>query len=107
MHHLKHIALINNLLNNISIRVVNLGCWEIFDQQSHFYRDSVLGSQSALRVSLEAGVTAGWEHYTGLNGLNIGIDTFGESAPGNEVAEHFGITPDKVENKILDHLKLK
>ena len=38
----------------------------------------------------------GWEHYTGLNGLNIGINTFGESAPGNDVARHFSITPEAV-----------
>jgi transketolase len=82
------------------VRVVNMGCWELFDEQSLEYRQSVLGDESALRVSIEAGVTLGWEHYTGLNGLNIGINTFGESAPGGEVADHFGITPGKVADKI-------
>ena len=82
-----------------------MACWELFDEQSQDYRDSVLDNNSALRVSIEAGITLGWEHYTGLNGLNIGIDTFGESAPGNEVADHFGLTPDKCIDLILAKLK--
>ena len=86
------------------VRVVNMGCWELFDEQSLEYRQSVLGDESALRVSIEAGVTLGWEHYTGLNGLNIGINTFGESAPGGEVADHFGITPEKVADKIQKYI---
>ena len=86
------------------VRVVNIGCWELFDEQSLEYRQSVLGDESALRVSIEAGVTLGWEHYTGLNGLNIGINTFGESAPGGEVADHFGITPEKVADKIQKYI---
>ena len=86
------------------VRVVNMGCWELFDEQSLEYRQSVLGDDSALRVSIEAGVTLGWEHYTGLNGLNIGINTFGESAPGGEVADHFGITPEKVADKIQKYI---
>ncbi len=88
------------------VRVVNMGCWELFDEQSLEYRQSVLGDDSALRVSIEAGVTLGWEHYTGLNGLNIGINTFGESAPGGEVADHFGITPEKVADKIQKYINL-
>ena len=94
------------ILNDINVRVVNLGCWELFDEQPHIYHQEILGNQSALRVSIEAGITIGWEHYTGLDGLNIGIDTFGESAPGNEVADHFGLVPEKVADRIRNHLKL-
>ena len=65
-----------------------------------------MGPQSAQRVSIEAGITIGWEHYTGLNGLNIGIDTFGKSARGDEVADHFGLIPKKAADKIRNHLKL-
>jgi len=93
-----------DLLVNCKVRVVNIGCWELFDEQSEEYRQAVLGDDSALRVSIEAGVTLGWEHYTGINGLNIGIDSFGESAPGGEVADHFGITPEKVVEKIQKRL---
>jgi transketolase len=94
------------LLKKIKVRVVNLPCWEIFDEQSEDYRQRVLGSPSALRVSIEAGITRGWEHYTGLNGLNLGINTFGESAPGKEVASHFGLTPKIVTERILQRLDL-
>ena len=84
------------LLKDVQVRVVNLPCWKIFDEQDDNYRQEVLGPESALRVSVEAGITMGWEHYTGLNGLNIGINTFGESAPGNDVARYFSITPEAV-----------
>ena len=93
-----------DLLVNCNVRVINIGCWELFDEQSVKYRQAVLGNNSALRVSIEAGVTLGWEHYTGINGLNIGIDSFGESAPGGEVADHFGITPEKVVGEIQKRL---
>jgi len=93
-----------DLLVNCKVRVVNIGSWELFDEQSEEYRQAVLGDDSTLRVSIEAGVTLGWEHYTGINGLNIGIDSFGESAPGGEVANHFGITPEKVVEKIQKRL---
>ena len=91
---------VKNILNNLNVRVVNLGCWELFEEQSDEYRQDILGDQSILRVSIEAGVTTGWEKYTGLNGINIGINNFGESAPGDQVAEHFGLNPDKIASKI-------
>lgn len=97
---------VRKILKDVRVRVVNLGCWEIFDEQSEDYRNKVLGPQSVPRVSIEAGITTGWEHYTGLNGINIGINTFGESAPGNEVAEHFGIIPEKIADRIRNQLKL-
>ena len=62
-------------------------------------------SDQTLLVSVEAGITDGWQKYTGRNGLNIGINTFGESAPGAEVAEHFGITTQNIYNKIRERLK--
>ncbi len=86
------------------VRVVNIPCWELFDEQPEDYRISVLGPDSALKVSLEAGITLGWEHYTGIGGLNIGIDSFGESAPGGEVARHFGLTAESVVNKIQKYI---
>ena len=95
---------VGELLQNKNVRVVNLSCWELFDEQSEEYRQSVLGSESALRVSIEAAITTGWEHYTGLNGLNIGINTFGKSAPGGDVADYFGITPEKAADCIRKYL---
>ncbi len=92
------------MFDDHEVRVVNLPCWELFDEQSDEYRQSVLGPLSSLRVSIEAGITNGWEHYTGLNGLNLGVDTFGESAPGKDVAEYFGLTPKKVFSSIKNKL---
>ena len=93
-------------LPDLNIKVVNLGCWELFEEQDEKYKQDVLScTDAALLVSLEAGITSGWQKYTGRNGLNIGIDTFGESAPGNDVADHFGLTPDKVKKIIMNKLE--
>ncbi|MBT5955471.1 MAG: transketolase [Candidatus Marinimicrobia bacterium] len=91
-------------LSEYNIRVVNLGCWELFDDQDEEYKASILGSDDSLLVSIEAGVTHGWERFTGRNGLNIGINTFGESAPGKVVADHFGLTPEKIVTKIQERI---
>ena len=73
-----------------------------------FYKNEVLKSKdSTLIVSIEAGITDGWQKYTGRNGLNIGINTFGESAPGAEVANHFGLTVDNLYNQIIKRLESK
>ena len=91
-----------DLLLDYSVKVVNISCWELFEEQNSEYKAKVLNSKNdSLLVSIEAGITDGWQKYTGRNGLNIGINTFGESAPGAEVAEHFGITPKKIYDKIL------
>jgi transketolase len=92
------------LLSEKQVRVVNLGCWKLFEEQSADYKESVLGRNSGFRVSIEAGITMGWERYTGINGLNIGIDTFGESAPGDVLADYFGLTPEKVAQKIASEI---
>ena len=93
-------------LSNYKVKVVNLACWELFEEQDVEYKNEVLKSKNnSLLVSIEAGITDGWQKYTGRNGLNIGIDNFGESAPGAEVANHFGLTPDKIYNKILNRMK--
>tara|TARA_Y100001970_G_scaffold50742_1_gene64216 strand:+ start:27335 stop:29323 length:1989 start_codon:yes stop_codon:yes gene_type:complete len=95
-------------LSDFNIKVVNLVCWELFDEQNTDYKNKVLEcNDSTLIVSVEAGITNGWQKYTGRNGLNIGIDTFGESAPGKEVANHFGLSPDKVYVTIANKLKEK
>ena len=95
------------LLNDFNVKVVNLCCWELFEEQDLNYKKSVLKCDSkTLLVSIESGTTDGWQKYTGRFGLNIGINTFGESGPGADVAEHFGITPDNIHNKILKKLDL-
>lgn len=88
------------LLHEFNIRVINLPCWELFDEQPEEYKSSIMNHENAFLVSVESGITAGWEKYTGRFGLNIGINRFGESAPGSDVADFFGFTPKKVADKI-------
>ena len=90
----------DSLKDKMNIRVVNFGCWELFDMQSEEYKSKILYN-SSFKVSVEAGVTQGWQKYTGNRALNIGIDRFGESAPGKDVAKHLGIDAISVKNKIL------
>ena len=93
------------LSDKYKVKVVNLCCWELFEEQEKSYKKSVLDCTSdTLLVSIESGITDGWQKFTGRFGLNIGINSFGESGPGAEVAEHFGITPDSIFNKIIKKL---
>lgn len=80
----------------ISVRVVSLPSWELFDSQSEDYRDKVLPPEIKARVAVEAGIKLGWERYVGQTGIIIGLDDFGASAPGNVLYEKFGITADRV-----------
>jgi transketolase len=82
--------------NGIKTRVVSLPSWEIFDRQPHEYRDSVLPPTVTARIAVEAGIKLGWEHYVGLSGKIIGMETFGASAPGPVLYEKFGFTADKI-----------
>ena len=88
----------------VSARVVSMPSWEIFDAQEREYKDSVLLPNVETRVSVEAGVTIGWERYVGFKGTSVGIDRFGASAPGETVLERLGITPEKVANEALELL---
>ncbi len=92
-------------MNDKRVRVVSMPCWELFDAQPKEYRDSIIPSRGAMKISFEAGITLGWERYIGPNGLSIGLDRFGASAPGKDLAEEFGFTPQKVSEKIINHLK--
>ncbi len=80
-------------------RVVSMPCVEVFMEQSAEYRNSVI-PPNAKKVSVEAGVTTGWERFVGLDGLTIGIDHYGASAPGEILAEKFGFTAEAVKAKI-------
>jgi transketolase len=78
------------------VRVVSMVCWEIFQDQDEAYRESVLPKAVKKRISVEAGVTFGWCRYVGDEGIAIGIDTFGASAPGPVCMERFGFTVENV-----------
>ena len=69
--------------------------------QSADYKSNIIHDES-FKVSIEAGITQGWEKYTGnRNALNIGINRFGESAPGKEVADFFGLNIEVIKEKII------
>jgi transketolase len=80
---------------NVAVRVVSMPSTSVFDRQDAAYRESVL-PRGLPRMAVEAGVTDGWRKYVGLEGAVVGIDRFGESAPGGELFKHFGFTPEKV-----------
>ena len=92
-------------MNDKRIRIVSMPCWEIFEGQSDEYKISLIPNRGAMKISMEAGITHGWEKYIGPNGLSIGINHFGASAPGKNLAQEFGFTAEQVEVKIRDHLK--
>jgi len=77
-------------------RVVSLPCFSRFEAQTQAYRDNVLPPTCTRRLSIEAGVTLGWSKWVGDRGRALGIDHFGESAPGNLLFEKFGMTKDAI-----------
>ena len=78
------------------VRVVSLVCWELFEEQSIEYRESVFPSEVTSRISIEAGVTLGWEKYIGPKGKAIGINHFGSSAPAEKIYKELGLTVENV-----------
>jgi transketolase len=88
----------------VDARVVSMPSWEIFDAQDQDYKDSVLPPAVETRVSVEAGITSGWERYIGFKGASVGINRFGASAPGEKVLQELGITPENVANATLELL---
>jgi transketolase len=86
------------------VRVVSMPCWELFEAQDQAYRDSVLPPSVTARVSVEAGITLGWERWIGSAGASVGIDRFGASAPGGTVMSELGITPEAVADAARDLL---
>ena len=78
----------------IQARVVSMPCAEVFDRQPLEWREAVLPSWCRKRVAVEAGVTGYWRKYVGLDGAVVGIDTFGASAPADQLYHFFGITVD-------------
>jgi transketolase len=87
--------------DGISARVVSLPCWELFEAQDEHYRSETLGTSP--RVAIEAASPFGWERMVG-EGLIIGIDHFGASAPDTVIAEKLGFTGPAVAGKVRDHL---
>jgi transketolase len=80
----------------IRSRVVSMPSWEIFDDQTQKYKDSVLPPTVKARVAIEQASTFGWERFVGSSGRMIGMKTFGASAPLKELQQKFGFEPDRV-----------
>ncbi|HEY2798857.1 MAG TPA: transketolase [Thermoanaerobaculia bacterium] len=91
--------------DGIPTRVVSMPCWEFFDEQPHAYREEVLPPAVTARLSIEAGVTLGWQKYVGDRGGSIGVDRFGASAPGEVVMKHLGFTVEHVVERAKGLLK--
>ena len=84
----------------IAVRVVSLPSWEIFEQQPREYKESVLPG-GIPRIAIEAGVTLGWERYTGRRDAIVGLDRFGASAPGGTAYAKLGFNVERVVEKAL------
>jgi transketolase len=80
----------------IKVRVVSMPSWELFEHQSAEYRNSVLPFEVKARMSIEQSSTIGWERYVGLDGVSIGMKTFGASAPLKELQKKFGFTAENI-----------
>ena len=87
----------------VKAAVVSMPCWELFETQPTAYRADVLGS--APRVGVEAAVRLGWDRWIGEHGAFIGMSGFGASAPGPDLYDHFGITPEAVAAAAIVHLE--
>ncbi|WP_428612593.1 transketolase-like TK C-terminal-containing protein, partial [Pseudoalteromonas sp.] len=81
------------------VRVVSMPSTDLFDEQDAAYKESVLPASVTRRVAIEAGIADYWYKYVGLNGAVVGMTTFGESAPADELFKHFGFTVENIVNK--------
>ena len=83
----------------IDARVVSMPSFELFDEQSEEYKESVLPSAVRARVAVEAAASFGWHKYVGIDGTCVCIDTFGASAPAKLLFKHYGFTAENVAEK--------
>jgi transketolase len=88
---------------SIYSKVISMPCQELFDQQSKDYKNKIL-NETELVVSIEASETDYWKKYTGLNGLNFGINDFGKSAPYKEIYKHFKLSTEDIIKEIRKKL---
>ncbi len=88
---------------NIYSKVISMPCHELFDQQNKDYKNKIL-NETDLIVSIEASETHYWKKYTGIRGLNFGINDFGKSAPYKKIYNHFGLNTESIIKKIKQKL---
>ena len=89
--------------DGIYSKVISMPCHKLFDQQSEGFKNKIL-RETDLIVSIESSETDYWKKYTGFNGLNFGIDTFGKSAPHKKIYDHFGLNSTNIIKKIKKRL---
>ncbi len=92
-------------MDDFKVRVVSMPSMELFEAQSEEYKNSVLPKNIRYRVAVEAGVSLGWQKYTGLDGWVFGFDRFGESAPYQDLEKAFGFTPDNLAEQVKARYK--
>ena len=90
---------------NISVQLVSMPSWELFDVQTTEYKNSVLPASVKTKIAVEAGVSQGWHRYVGDSGEIISVDTFGASAPGEVMMNEYGFTVDNIYNRAIALLK--
>ena len=91
-------------VDGIGARVVSLPSWELFEAQPAGYRETILPKGITKRLSVEAGVTIGWQRYVGLDGASVGVDRFGASAPYKVLADAYGLTAANIVAKVKELL---
>ena len=83
--------------------VINVPSWELFDKQPESYRNKIL-NRKGRRVYIEAAMPMGWEKFIGEDGIKIGVEDFGLSAPYKDLYDYFGLTPEKIAERILEEM---
>ena len=91
--------------SGVAVRVVSMPSWRLFEKQTAGYQEEVFPNTVPVRISIEAGSTFGWARWLGTNGLSIGVDGFGASAPAEVLYEQYGVTVDAVCDAVLDHYR--
>jgi transketolase len=89
----------------VSVRVVSMPSWELFEKTPREYQDKVFPPEVTTRLAVEAGLPMGWERYVGSSGRVIGMTTFGASAPGGELLEKFGFSTGNIVKEAMELLK--
>lgn len=85
--------------DKIKSRVISMPSWELFEMQSKEYKEKIFPKEIRKRISIEAGSVIGWEKYTTEDGIAIGIDEYGKSAPGDELLKAYGFSVDNIIEK--------
>ncbi|MBW2369353.1 MAG: transketolase, partial [Deltaproteobacteria bacterium] len=92
---------------NVSVRVISMPSWELFEKSTPEYKAGILLEDGSVRLAVEAGIEMGWEKYTVCGGATVSINRFGASAPGATVLKNLGFNAENVAQKALDLLRAR